>query len=269
MTEAELISRLFSLGWTLFSSLQEAMNHPEQLQQLIKMYAAFHGLSSTDDVEEHINEVRMCSLPDTMPLGTSVCKWQDPNITWDVVAPIPGLTQEQVISGITTALNRWAKVCGIIPKYTPGNSAAKILVGSRQIDGPMGVLAESELPCGAVQHCRQWYDGTENWGMFDGAGQNPRIIDFVRVATHELGHALGMNHIGAGNLLAPVYSPQIWTPQSGDIAEMQARYGPPVVAPPPPPTQGGEEIIIRVKGSISIDGKRITDLITADFSNIA
>jgi hypothetical protein len=259
-----MLRRLFSLGWTVYKSLDAALANtsPEMLEQTMQQYAAFHGLSSVADVEEHINEPRICSLPDTMPLGTNVCKWPDVNITWDIVADIKGLSRGQVQEGITEALNRWSKVCGIKPVFTPGNPNARILVGSRGIDGPMGVLAESELPCGGVRQCRQWYDNGEPWAMFNGPG-NANQIDFIRVSMHELGHALGMNHIGAGNLLAPTYSQSIWTAQSGDIAEMVARYGQPTPVTPPP--ANSDDLVIRVSGGkVSIDGYRLTKLLTME-----
>lgn len=259
--QEQLIRRLFQLGWTAFKSLDKALANPDSLEKSVEQYAAFHGLSNLGDVEDHIYEPRVCSLPDVMPIGATVCKWPDPNITWDIVADIKGLTRDQVQAGVTEALNRWKKVCGIKPQFTPGNANARILVGSRGIDGPMGVLAESELPCGNVRQCHQWFDNGEPWGIFNGAGQG---IDFVRVAMHELGHALGMNHIGSGNLLAPTYSQTIWDAKPGDIAEMQARYGPPATEPPAPP-KSGDEIVIRVNGGqISIDGYRLTKLLNAE-----
>lgn len=251
-----LIRRLFNLGWSAFKSLEEALANPQTVEQTQAQYAAFHGLSDLNDVQAHLLEPRICGLPDVMPLGTGVCKWPDGNITWDIVSEIKGLSRDQVQQGITEALNRWAKVCGIHPRFTPGNASARIKVGSRSIDGPMGVLAESELPCGNVQQCRQWYDSGEGWALFDGQGNG---IDFIRVATHELGHALGMNHIGGGNLLAPTYSRTIWTPQAGDISEMQARYGPPASSPPP-----NDEIIVRIKGGVTVDGYRLTKLLSTE-----
>ncbi len=243
------IHGLRRLGWLG----QDSTN----IEEATKNYAAFHGLSSLDAISVHINEPRICGLPDVMPISQNVCKWPDPDITWDVVAEINGLSKEDVVRSITEALARWARVCGIRPTYSPGNRQAKILVGSRSIDGPMGVLAESELPCGATQ-CRQWYDA-ESWAIFDGAGSR-NAIDFVRVAMHELGHALGMNHIGSGNLLAPVYSRTIWDAQAGDIAEMVARYGPPITVPVPQ-APNSEDYVIRVTGKMTIDGCRVTRLI--------
>jgi hypothetical protein len=258
----QLIGRLFQLGWSAFKSLDAALANPETLEKTVTQYAAFHGLSAIGDVEDHINEPRICALPDVMPIGSSVCKWPDGEITWDITAEINGLSRGQVQEGVTEALNRWKRVCGIRPVFTPGNPNARITIGSRGIDGPMGVLAESELPCGNVRRCRQWYDNGEPWGMFNGSGAN-RLIDFIRVAMHELGHALGMGHIGAGNLLAPTYSRNIWEAQAGDIAEMVARYGQPLPQKPDEPPTKFEEYVIRVTGKLAIDGCRITRLLTA------
>jgi hypothetical protein len=61
----------------------------------------------------------------------------------------------------------------------------------------------------------QMFDEAEEWS-FDMA---------VAVICHELGHALGLAHLGKGNLMAPYYDPNVSTPQKGDIAEMIALYG--------------------------------------------
>lgn len=259
---ALLIRRMFDLGWTAFKSLDKALENPETLEQEVSKYAAFYGLSDINDVEEHILEPRICGLPDVMPMAASVCKWPDPEITWDIVAEIKGLSRGQVQEGVTEALNRWKKVCGIRPVFTPGNPNARISVGSRNIDGPMGVLAESELPCGNTRRCRQWYDADEGWAMFNGSGTGNQI-DFIRVAMHELGHALGMSHIGAGNLLAPTYSRIINDAQPGDIQEMLSRYGPPLPDVQPPPST--DDFVIRIKGGqLSVDGYRLTKLLNAE-----
>jgi hypothetical protein len=47
----------------------------------------------------------------------------------------------------------------------------------------------------------------------------------VSVICHELGHALGLPHLNAGNLMAPYYDPDVTAPQKGDIEEIVKLYG--------------------------------------------
>lgn len=262
-----MIKLLFKYGWSAHQSIEDAVAKTSdgQLSLLQKLYAAFHGLSSAADVEDSLKQIRFCNLPDVMPVTQgNLCKWADPTITWDVTAFPTTLAggKDKFVACIAEAFARWAKVCGIRPVYSPGNPSVKITVGTRLIDGKFGVLAESELPCGNVQQCRQWYDTGDQWKAFDGGPASPNDLDIVRVATHELGHALGMNHIGTGNLLAPIYSNTVWTPQNGDIQEMQARYGPPLAAPtvPIPPTSGENYVMRFTDGKLAVDGYRLTKL---------
>lgn len=262
--KVDIAIKLFQLGWKLFPSAAEtvAKINPEQVELLKSLYAAFHALGSTKDVESHTQEPRFCAHPDVMEAKATMCKWPTKNITWSVLATPPGLDQAEVVEAYAQAFQRWAAVCGINPQYQPGNSSAMIVMGTRRIDGSFGVLAESELPCGNVRQCRQWYDTSEQWAIFDGRGPGGRKIDIRRVAAHELAHALGMDHIGAGNLLAPTYSESIWEPQAGDIREMQNRYGKPssTEPPPPPPPAGGSYTLRLVDGILSVDGYRLTKL---------
>jgi hypothetical protein len=47
-------------------------------------------------------------------------------------------------------------------------------------------------------------------------------IDVTIVAGHELGHALGCVHIGAGNLMAPILSESLESPTANDVADLWA-----------------------------------------------
>lgn len=187
--------------------------------------------------------VRVCGVPDHFGSG-SLCKWPDGDIRWTVVAVLPGFSEEEFTDCARRALDILAGVCGITPRFVESASQARILVGVRQIDGRMGVLAESELPCGQVRQCRQWYDTGESWVVSDNPPSNK--IDLLRVMLHELCHALGMPHISDGNLMAPTYSRDINRPQTGDVAELQRRYGRPKTRPSEPPpaekpnTPGGD-----------------------------
>ena len=77
------------------------------------------------------------------------------------------------------------------------------------------------------------FDYTESYCISD--NPPPNKLDIVRIACHELGHALGSDHIEGPNLMAPTYSLKIKDPQMADRATMVARYGLPLAEPAPSP----------------------------------
>jgi hypothetical protein len=148
---------------------------------------------------------------------------------------LPGLTTEILEATLLECCRHVEAVCNLHFRLAAPGETADIVVTTGQIDGPLGTLAWSQLP-GSTNHSgqlQQKYDHSEKWGV----SKNPPadMLDLFRVMLHEFLHALGVPHIGEGNLLAPRYSRAISTLQAGDIVELVGRYGPPVTAPPPPP----------------------------------
>lgn len=181
-------------------------------------------------------------------VGASLPRWPSPRITWRVVQPLPQIAQDAYRRCIAEAFARWSRVCGIVATETP-NGPANIEIGL-QTERPGNVLADCQLPYPGIHpqaSLKMRVDTAETWCISDNPPQNR--IDLTRVICHELGHGLGLSHLGPGALMAPTYSLLIATPQREDIAAVVARYGMPGPAPQPdqpPPDPEGERELLRI-----------------------
>jgi len=181
---------------------------------------------------------RFCNVPDHVAHARA--GWAVRPIRWTVTDHIPGVPDELVKSITAEGLARWAAAADLSFEYTGRAADANILITFRDIDGPLGVLAEAELPHGQKQ-CRVWFD-REAWIVHGTPAQ--RQVKFALVDWHELGHALGLGHItGEVALMNPSYNPTLGGLQPADIRAIKALYGkprlPPAPAPEPAPTPGG------------------------------
>lgn len=197
---------------------------------------------------------KFCALPDDV-LGArdgDLCRWtKKMPLTYMIVDSWPQLSDADLARAFRMAFDRWEKVCNVkFEQITSGQ--ADLSIYSRNLGGPGGVLAEAQLPCG-TNNRPLWarFDNSEDIVIADNAP--PNRLDIVRIAAHEIGHMLGIAHIGTGNLMAPTYSTRIKDPQAGDIAEAVARMGlpKPADAPDPdepsdPPLPGAEYILLKV-----------------------
>jgi hypothetical protein len=256
----ELVRLLYSHGYIVYDDEAEAVRRATD-QELRVALGAFHkqaGLLGDGwagpATYRGLTEQRFCALPDVMPLQEQLCKWQNAEVPWSFNGRLGTLPDATVKEAFEWAWGEWAKVCKIKPFFVPAAAQAKVIVSFGRIDGASGTLAWSELPCGADRVRRQLFDSQEAWVL----DVNPARfrIDLGRVACHEIGHVLGLPHLSNGNLMQPMYDPNIRTPQAGDITEVVARYGKPDVAPPPPPPPpvdpGGEHgtLLIEFQGRV-------------------
>lgn len=178
-----------------------------------------------------MSDSNFCNVPLAVAgdRGAGLCQWpMGHNLTWCVIETIPGFTIEELAAVCADAWKSWDGVCGITITRVTNPATANILIGTRRIDGPMGVLAEAELPCGNIRpnsQLRVWIDNSDRFVR----AANPPAgkIDLLRVIRHEFGHSLGIGHNANGvtdSLMDPTVS-HIVELQSWDIEQAVLRYG--------------------------------------------
>lgn len=158
------------------------------------------------------------------------CKWRHAPVTASIQGALPGLTEDQVKAIYRKALDTWNSACNCALTWTDNLSGANIWAKCLKIDGASGTLAWSYLvPCGAGStlstQLEQRYDNSERW--------TPDW--FLEVCLHELGHALGLDHMNNPAALMNPYSSggKILAPTKYELEIMVPLYGKPVVSVPP------------------------------------
>ena len=132
---------------------------------------------------------------------------------------------------ITRAFAMWSAVANIDFRLVgdngrPSNSSGasgQIRIGAHSFDGRSGTLAHAFFPPpnGNTIAGDMHFDRAEQWTC-DTSG-----LDIGIVATHEIGHAIGLNHEeqGATAIMNPFYNPNVPSLTSDDISGAQSIYG--------------------------------------------
>jgi len=223
----EILRKLFVLGYfgdTEWVKVKKISG--DDMTQAVKAYQLFNGLEPTGTVgpkTAHRIARRRCGLPDfNLTTPGNVCKWPMEKVAYYQEINLPGMSPDSVAEAYSIAFSQWAAVCNLDPQAVDSPSKANIYARSgtgkkHGLDDRGGTLAWSELPCGVAFNVQldQMFDEAEAWS-FNMA---------VAVMCHELGHALGLPHLNAGNLMAPYYDPKVTAPQKGDIVEIVKLYG--------------------------------------------
>jgi matrixin/uncharacterized protein DUF5648 len=135
------------------------------------------------------------------------------------------ITEEAFQTDITSAFAVWEDVANVQFKLVSDSSAVDIRLGWGNLDGVGGTLGAAIVPSsGPLDGVIVRFDRDENWST---GGNSPSSkTDFVYVATHEIGHAIGIGHTSITDaLMNEFYNSNISGLQADDIAAAEAIYG--------------------------------------------
>lgn len=126
---------------------------------------------------------------------------------------------------IKLAFAAWENISDLRFFEAANAEIADIRFGWRDIDGKGSILGQTTVPSGGpLADVVIAFDVNEDWFLF---GDAPRgMVDFSSTATHEIGHAIGIDHsIRIDALMNATYSDTIFDLKQDDIDAAQEIYG--------------------------------------------
>ncbi len=285
---ASLMDMGFAVNYlTLFGYLAKwALNNVtrEDVEKAIKLFQQYFGIQTSGIVEPKTLKAMQaprCGFPDVvdeknpeqaetanmMRLVTNPDKlkrWAKQGLKYYIKSHVAGIPKTAQTEIFKSAWQAWDDVCGAqISRVRTAKSADLIIDTARGqmsgFDGPGGVLAWAYLPDGEDHQLSMQFDLDETW-INDPRDRGTMLFN---VACHEFGHMLGLTHSKkSGALMAPYYNQSVAVPQfEDDIPRVQALYGrdparPAIVQTAVEPTANAaeQEFVIRVRGTMAIDG---------------
>ena len=135
------------------------------------------------------------------------------------------ITRPDFQQEINVSMADWEIVSNLRFVLSEDSRDVDIRIGWKNIDGANGVLGQTTVPTsGPLSDVIITLDLAEDW--FVGGDSPTGQIDFSSTVTHEIGHAIGIDHSENGAaLMNGLYSSTIFTIQQDDIDAVVSIYG--------------------------------------------
>ncbi len=159
-------------------------------------------------------------------------------VTWSFAIPSgtfynfdDAITNAAERAAIQAAFDTWEAVANIDFEQTNNGAAADIILGYDAIDGPSNTVGEAfwRLISGGIDQpdriveAEIRFDSAENWSASD--NPDPIETSLYAVAVHEIGHAIGLDHINdPSQIMNPFITDQTGL-GDGDVGGIQFVYG--------------------------------------------
>ncbi|XP_010444942.1 PREDICTED: metalloendoproteinase 1-MMP-like [Camelina sativa] len=163
-------------------------------------------------------------------------KWNRDRLTYAIskTHKVDYLTSEDVKTVARRAFSHWASVIPVSFEEVDDFTAADLKIGfysgdhgdGSPFDGVLGILAHAFAPDNGRLH----FDAGETWVVDDDFTRSPELaVDLESVATHEIGHLLGLGHSSQESaVMYPSLSPRTKKVDltDDDVAGVLKLYGP-------------------------------------------
>jgi hypothetical protein len=202
--------------------------------------------------------VNVCGVSNRAGAGLQVCKWPMHVVRIFVEGELPGVPNDRFRSAFGRAVMFWTEIAQLDIEFLESPQGANIYAKAGrpgqidQFDGPGGVLAWCELPCGSAgpqSQLQMRFDPAETW---------TQDALLVLTTAHEIGHGFGLPHSTfKGNLMQPYLNLNLRELGADDRSGIWGRYGRRTTPPPavPPPSIPGGPSGPSGVGTLTLDGK--------------
>lgn len=146
---------------------------------------------------------------------------------------IDQLNSDDIRAAFARAFARWAQAIPVQFEESSSYETADVRIGfylgdhgdGQPFDGVLGVLGHSFSP----EDGRLHLDAAETWAVDFGSERAPNAVDLESVATHEIGHVLGLGHSSLREaVMYPILKPRTTKVDLAldDVEGVQTLYGP-------------------------------------------